>query len=142
MTLYAITAYLRYRWQARGRHGTHSPFVYEFVEAVARGPFAAQGSGDRYERLLSAIRTWYQCDVAVIDHPHPQQWAALLQHQQPALHAGFVAIKHIHATPAHTAAWAALCSDAGTMMSMDLYGIGLLLTRPGFKVKQHFVVLY
>jgi predicted O-methyltransferase YrrM len=33
-----IWEYIRYRWKAKGRHGTHSPFVYDFVDKCLRIP--------------------------------------------------------------------------------------------------------
>lgn len=32
MTLHALSEWVKYRWRAKGRHGVHSPFVYDFVD--------------------------------------------------------------------------------------------------------------
>lgn len=37
MNIKRTLAYLRFLTKAKGRHGTHSPFVYSFVEKVMRG---------------------------------------------------------------------------------------------------------
>ena len=34
MTIHALTEWLQYQWNAKSRHGIHSPFVYEFIEKV------------------------------------------------------------------------------------------------------------
>jgi predicted O-methyltransferase YrrM len=36
-----IFEYINYRWNAKGRHGTHSPFVYEFTDKCLKIPIDA-----------------------------------------------------------------------------------------------------
>ncbi|MFN5909808.1 MAG: hypothetical protein ACK45H_00605, partial [Bacteroidota bacterium] len=31
--------YIKYRWKAKGRHGIHSPFIYDFVDKCQRIEF-------------------------------------------------------------------------------------------------------
>jgi len=45
MTFHAFAEYLKYRWKAKGRHGTHSPFAYDFVESVLRDKKPIEKSG-------------------------------------------------------------------------------------------------
>ena len=140
MTLHALRQYLKYRMHARGRHGTHSPFVYYLVETVL--PAVPPGPADKYQRLLAHMGQVYNCPVAMLP-PDAAQWEQALHQQLPALQAGtIIAVPYPHATPQHTAAWQALCHTPGVRMSIDLYGMGMLLSRPEFLVVQHFVVRY
>ncbi len=34
--------YIKYRWKAKGRHGIHSPFVYDFVDKCLKITFSSQ----------------------------------------------------------------------------------------------------
>jgi hypothetical protein len=143
MTLHAFIQYLYYLIRAKGRHGTHSPFVYDFVEQVAESNDTAALSGDKYERLLTRLGGYYHCNVIELPASAPDTWVELLQEHEDALLAGqIIAIHGIHQTEAHTQAWQALRATPSAKMSIDLYEIGLLLSRPDFKEKQHFVVKY
>ena len=35
-----VLEYINYRWKSKGRHGTHSPFVYDFVDKCVYTPIA------------------------------------------------------------------------------------------------------
>jgi hypothetical protein len=119
VTLHALIQYLRYRWQAKGRHGTHSPFVYRFVEEVLR-----KKDGDLNSRVLQ------YADAEVLP----------LERISQAGPNNIVFVPKPHANREATAAWNAHCARPDVTLSIDLYHTGLLLFRKEFKRKQHFIL--
>lgn len=119
MTLHAIFQYLRYRWRAQGRHGTHSPFAYRFVEEVLR-----KKDGDLRSRILQYTAA----------EPLP------LERINDARPNNIVFVPKPHATNEATVAWTSLCARPEVSLSIDLYHVGLLFFRKEFKRKQHFIL--
>lgn len=143
MTLHALGAYVRYRWKARGRHGTHSPFVYDFVEQVAQSSETRAKAGNKYEQLLERVRAYYNCYILEFSGHEVGQWEELLRENKQALRGNtMIAVHDQHQTKRHSQEWAKLCGDKAVRMSIDLYGVGLLIYREEFKEKQHFTVMY
>jgi len=166
MTLHALIAYLKYTRKAKGRHGTHSPFVYDLVDNVLldKDPIKKEyfikcpSLELKYENLLSRIAAYYNYKEivtlpgtnAIINRPdmllinsEPNTWLNLPDEYAPLLkNESVIVITGIHKTAAHTGAWKKLAANDKVSMSIDLYGIGLLLFKEEFKEKQHFVLKY
>jgi len=48
--------YICYRWRAKGRHGTHSPFVYDFVDKCLRIPIDEK-TQQSFKKYYQSLRT-------------------------------------------------------------------------------------
>ncbi len=149
MTIHALCQYILFRMHARGRHGTHSPFVYHFVEQVLRSKHGSKVATDT-ETLLAQLSAVYGLPVAdtpvipasivVLPVGKPQDWAARIAGYTSVLPLGFVALPAIHSSTQHTSCWKMAINLPTIAMSIDLYHTGLLLTRPEFKEKQQFIL--
>ncbi len=164
MNFHSLIEYLKYRWHALGRHGTHSPFVYDFVERVLQRKdiigkewrVVVPALELRYENIVSRMAEHYQyrhvvqlpgdlpggkVDMILLDSRKPADWASLFDSAFALLQErSAVVIAGIHNSAEHTAAWNALRTDPRVRMNIDMYGMGVLLFRPEFKVPQGFVL--
>jgi hypothetical protein len=123
MTTHALLQYLKYRWNAKTRHGIHSPFVYAFIDNCLGRKSA--------DSLQQRINTYFDGKIAWINTPVETLPAASI-----------IAIKYIHKTAVNTQAWDALRVDKQFQLSIDIYHVGLLVRIPEVKEKQHFILKY
>lgn len=169
MSFHAFFEFLKYKWRARGRHGTHSPFVYDFVEQVLQNKdvldkayiVSYRAIPLKYENLLSRVAQRYRyntvvnlsqelkdgqvhkTDLLVMSEAEPEKWMEQYRNYVNQMDKnGAIAVPGIHKTVAHSLAWKKLCGDNEVRMSLDMYGVGLLLFREEFKEKQHFILNY
>lgn len=115
----------------------------------------------RFENILSRISAYYhyskvvragalqanepesQADMLLMEGIPPGQWMSTYDKYYGVLtDNSMVVVTGMHRSPDHYLAWDALRKNESVRMSIDLYGVGLLLFRPEFKERQHFVLRY
>ncbi len=162
MTFHALTEYLKYLCRAKGRHGTHSPFVYALVENVLQ-KLPETLADSTYElpvkdnQLITALRAYYGYEqVIVMNSSMPEVQKAdsiiITDIAEPEARIGeilanlsdgsIVIVPGIHKTKQDSDAWSRICSMPDIKMCIDLYTTGLIISRSEFREKQHFVLKY
>ena len=170
MSLHAFIEYLKYKWNAKGRHGVHSPFVYDLIDHVLldHGPISREYIVEypslplHYENMISRLAAYYNyqhifclpqpkenvsivsgADLLLFSETVPLQWISMFDQYFSLLKPqGIVIVSGIHKTAEHSKEWHKLHNDERVKMSIDLYETGLLFFKPEFKEQQHFILKY
>jgi hypothetical protein len=122
-----------------------------------------QTAPERYKKIIARIATYYNCQTIIavddkdksgsnkpgntnvglcwLNGSNPANWQTLLARYSSLLQTeSIVVLSNIHKSQQHTDAWELAYADEHVKLSIDLYGIGLLLYRNEFKEKQHFIL--
>ncbi len=149
MSLHAASQYILFRLKARGRHGTHSPFVYRFVDQVLRDEEGNRISFSTQELVLRLSSVYgmpmgsnpmLTATIVLLNSDEENDWVSVVSAYTSVLSNGFVVLPSIHQSTKQTNSWENAKSLTSVSMSIDLYHSGILLSRPEFKEKQHFVL--
>ena len=121
MSLFSVTQWFIYNLKAKNRHGIHSPFVYDLLDGClwinAQLP------------LIERLKTYFGANTVV----QTSDLSTLTDNN-------ILFIPFIHETPGATKNWNQLRADRRVLLSIDLFDLGLLIFRPEFKEKQHFIL--
>ena len=168
MTPHAIIEYCKYKLKAKRLHGVHSPFVYTLSEDVLYKNFVPAKKvtlpsttlSQKYLQLIDKLSEYYQCNPPLLlssttadDHDqhnfiiltdsNPGTWVQLFnQHLKNIGTESIIVIPSIHSTKRHSAKWRRLYTHPKILMSIDVYGLGIIIFRKDFKEKQHFILQY
>ncbi|HYD21789.1 MAG TPA: hypothetical protein VEB40_09965 [Flavipsychrobacter sp.] len=121
MSLYSVTQRFIYNLKAKNRHGIHSPFVYNLLDKCLLV--------NTHIPLIERLKSYFGTDNLL----QISDLSTLTDNN-------ILFIPFIHKTPGATKNWNQLRADRRVLLSIDLFDIGLLITRPEFKEKQHFVL--
>ena len=169
MKPHAIKEYIRYLYKAKNLHGVHSPFAYNFAEKVLSDKTITSPPPNfatfnwlqpHYFSLLCKLTAYYNyatifClaedsedepatyDLLLLKDTKPGDWVRLFNKYAPHLKSNSaLLVAGIHKSKRHSAKWQRLCKHPKVMMSIDLFGVGLLFFRKEFKERQHFILKY
>ena len=121
------------------------------VAAAAKENFSALGIGNaelregNFDKTLPALLQQSPAvGLAFIDGNHRKEPTIRYFEQllQKADSTGIIVLDDIHWSSEMEAAWNAVKQHPESMLTIDLFFMGLVFLNPGFKVKQHFVIRF
>ena len=80
--------FIKYTWKAKGRHGIHSPFVYDLVDRcfqismndmIQSSPFRTKQQGKKSLRLLLQLVKYLEVSELVSNYPHLKDLKSVLE---------------------------------------------------------------
>lgn len=121
MTFHQFIQYHVYRLKAKNRHGIHSPFVYQLIDKCLLTN-THQPLTERLEGYFGKENLLSGTDTRLLNGEN------------------VLVVPSIHKDTEATKQWDELRAENDVLLSIDLFEVGLLITRPEFKEKQHFVL--
>lgn len=123
-------------------HGTHSPFVYKFLEDVVYQPNIK--SNNKLEQLIERIQNSREKgNVIVFDGSIPaiELFNNYIIKSEDVNEQSIFVFKQIRENNERLIAWKKIVSDSKNIISVDLFDIGLLFFDQK-KPKEHFKIYY
>ncbi len=121
------------------------------IATVAKENFSSLGipnieirEGNFDDTLPVLLKNFRLVDLAFIDGNHRKEPTTRYFEQllQKISKNGVIILDDIHWSEEMEAAWAQVKSHPASMLTIDLFFIGLVFFSPDFKVKQHFIIRF
>lgn len=151
---------LKHYCKAKNLHGTHSPFVYDFVAQILNAPSkelpvlsmipntASNSLSTQELAITERIIAHYAIKTVLFDQQGEQKesgpslwlFSSVDKVKLPIKEEDVVIVTHIHASKKEQEQWKLLVQKNPVRLSIEIFDMGFLFFRKDFIVPQHFLL--